>query len=437
MSGARRWLFTALVALAGCDPSSGALAVSVITDLEPGADFIGVEVEVFQGADRVGHQEAIVAPGDWTRPTPLADVVGLAPGRTRVVATLLAPRRDVVVSRAVMIDVESAHALVIVLSSSCVRVECPGPGDPADATTCAGGLCVAPDCGDDCGCASDRDCPASAVCGAGRCASGTCIYPDGARACPEGDVCHPARGCVAASCACDDGDPCTVDLCEGSRCVHRPREGAPCDDGVFCNGPDRCDEAAACVNAGPPPCALAACDEAAATCIVGCETDADCPAEVLGSWSECEYADECAQGGERTRDVTRFTCVERRCAPQASVEAELCTRVTEWSSCGGGESCEPWTGCRFADCATSGRDARLCYSRTCRSGACRVTSREESTPCSRGSQDGQACASNTGYGYCHGTCAGATCADLCVYCDGFCSIGGCLRRVDSSYCTPP
>src|SRR5262249_55802923 len=51
------------------------------------------------------------------------------------------------------------------------------------------------------------------------------------------------RACVLDDAtACDDGDPCTGDVCDpGSlTCVHVPLDGVPCtDDGVFCTI-DRC-----------------------------------------------------------------------------------------------------------------------------------------------------------------------------------------------------
>ena len=49
---------------------------------------------------------------------------------------------------------------------------------------------------------------------------------------------------------------------------------AECDDGVFCNGRERC-AAGACVAASSPCPTGTACDEAAGQCVLGCSTDAD------------------------------------------------------------------------------------------------------------------------------------------------------------------
>ena len=99
-------------------------------------------------------------------------------------------------------------------------VEKVGPTERTGNLVCVDGRCVFTGA-----CASDAECPASDVCGSGRCVEGGCIYPDGVFACPEGEACHPARGCVSASCECDDADPCTVDSCAlDVGCINTPRQ---------------------------------------------------------------------------------------------------------------------------------------------------------------------------------------------------------------------
>jgi len=39
---------------------------------------------------------------------------------------------------------------------------------------------------------------------------------------------------------CDDANPCTIDVCAGGTCDHVPDDGAWCDDGDLCTGPDGC-----------------------------------------------------------------------------------------------------------------------------------------------------------------------------------------------------
>ncbi|MGK4006806.1 RHS repeat-associated core domain-containing protein [Sorangium sp. So ce1036] len=100
------------------------------------------------------------------------------------------------------------------------------------------------------------------------------LAPAGAP-CSDGDACNgdetcDGRGaCVAGTPpAVDDGNPCTVDVCDAaSGVVHRPApEGAPCPDSDTCNGEETCDGAGTCVAGSPPaiddgdPCTLDICD---------------------------------------------------------------------------------------------------------------------------------------------------------------------------------
>jgi hypothetical protein len=75
---------------------------------------------------------------------------------------------------------------------------------------------------------------------------------------------------------CDDGNVCTTDRCEpdaagadASGCTHVPNDAA-CDDGVFCNGADRCSGGACVLHAGDPcfagPACADTCNEAAGNC---------------------------------------------------------------------------------------------------------------------------------------------------------------------------
>jgi DNA-binding beta-propeller fold protein YncE len=126
-----------------------------------------------------------------------------------------------------------------------------------------------------------------------HCALGLCV-PGGARSCTDGnactdDLCTSLLGCVhlpnAATCPgtpnpcaagyacgdgaclpqprdCDDGDPCTLDACDGGECLHQAVAGcacgtdADCDDGNSCTA-DSCDggRCARAPVAGPGCCA--------------------------------------------------------------------------------------------------------------------------------------------------------------------------------------
>jgi hypothetical protein len=347
------------LSLASCAPDTGALVVLVVTDLEAGEDFVGVELEVLARERGLAHEDFVATGGSWLTPVPVAEVHGLPLETLLVRVTLLAARRQRVASREVVVMHTGDRALTVVIGSSCASVACPAAGDAPDATSCVAGECRQPDCVD-CAdqCESDGDCPPSELCGAPQCRVGLCLYPDGAERCATGEACHPTRGCV----------PTTI--------------------------------------------------------VVGCLTDADCPAPVLGSWSVCEYADTCALTGARRRDVTTFRCSAERCEPRTSSEPDACARTTDGSSCGE-SSCDSWTECGFEPCATEGARFQTCHWATCVGGVCRSDSRESREPCSRGSQEGLSCMINAGYGYCHGVCSGSTCGQLCVDCGGFCVEAGC------------
>lgn len=72
---------------------------------------------------------------------------------------------------------------------------------------------------------------------------------------------------------CEDHVPCTRDSCDPVtlRCINDPDDIA-CDDGVFCNGAERCDPQIGCVSSPPPQCddgvacTHDSCDEGRAAC---------------------------------------------------------------------------------------------------------------------------------------------------------------------------
>jgi len=109
---------------------------------------------------------------------------------------------------------------------------------------------------------------------AGTCIAGTPLDCDDGNPCTD-DICVPGFGCQHAGNAspCDDGNACTVsDRCDGNgACIGTPVD---CNDGSFCNGSEVCDPATgACVAGAPPsctdadPCTLDACDAVTNTCV--------------------------------------------------------------------------------------------------------------------------------------------------------------------------
>jgi hypothetical protein len=98
---------------------------------------------------------------------------------------------------------------------------------------------------------------------------------------------------------CDDSNPCTEDTCAGlAGCVHTPRaDGAPCTDGLFCNGTESC-WAGAC-QSGTPPCAdLEHCDE-----------DLDVCRPCAGA-AECDDGNPCTVDACDTGNCTHTACAD-------------------------------------------------------------------------------------------------------------------------------
>lgn len=158
----------------------------------------------------------------------------------------------------------------------------------------------------------DNDvCSTKSECVAGVCTGKEFIVCDDNNLCTD-DSCDAFLGCVYTpnNRPCDDGNACTVgDYCANAKCV----SGAPlvCDDGIFCNGKETCDEILGCMPGTPidcddnNPCTQDRCDEAKDQCVheqletakegpMGSPTctdgiDNDCDAKVDTQDPECNF----------------------------------------------------------------------------------------------------------------------------------------------------
>ncbi len=117
---------------------------------------------------------------------------------------------------------------------------------------CQDGYCagVALGCNDDDVCTRDA-CDPAVGCTFMALAGFSC--DDGVR-CTVDDRCAADASCAGQPDACDDGDPCTVDACnEVEGCSHVPTDGLACDDADACTSGDLC-RAGACVGATETHC---------------------------------------------------------------------------------------------------------------------------------------------------------------------------------------
>ena len=124
--------------------------------------------------------------------------------------------------------------------------------------------------------------------------------PEDGKACDDGTACTEGDACTDGACVpgtevdCDDGNPCTTDLCDPKDgCTHAAADG-PCDDGDPCTTDDACGEGVcggldlACDDGNP--CTGDACDPGTGACVfepvsVACDDD-----------NACTVADWCADG---------------------------------------------------------------------------------------------------------------------------------------------
>ncbi len=111
----------------------------------------------------------------------------------------------------------------------------------------------------------------------GDCCSSSCVLTGSENpSCEDGQYCTIDYACPNATCLsqprnCNDSNLCTTDYCneETNQCVYASREGAECDDGLFCTTNDTC-QASAC--SGSPTCGdnnactTDICDEGLQTC---------------------------------------------------------------------------------------------------------------------------------------------------------------------------
>ena len=174
--------------------------------------------------------------------------------------------------------------------------------------------------------------------------------------CTGGDHCHQGKCSPTGMVDCDDGNPCTDDLChlvEG--CVNTPN-AAPCNDGDPCTLTDAC-ESGACAGADPD-----LCDDdnvcTLDTCVplFGC-THSNADDTLCDDLNPCTTVDVCA-GGQCAGDVEK-TCDDLNvCTVDSCVPYEGCTYLADdGATCDDGNACTLVDTCASADCFGTGEPA--------------------------------------------------------------------------------
>jgi len=388
----------------------GLLRVDVLTDFVPSLEFETVEIAV-EGAD-FSFRRPVEAGDEFLRGQRVGELQTAGEESIILVGRLLDRAGATVARRRVSVALRERSTQTLVFTRSCAEVSCPA-ADPA-ATECQGGVCVSPECSpenpDACaaGCSAATDCEApSAACAEARCVDGVCLDAESEGSCAVGEVCQPSTGCVVVpdgsdmGVATDAGSPMDAAVDMGGVDFGMPEcmADADCDDGAYCNGPERCIEGV-CAAAESEvscddgvACTVDRCDEGSDSC-TATPDDGMCTAEPGGT---CDAAMGC-----QYPVCTPSNCVAGPCQT-ASCEGDLCVRTNLCGSseicCGG--SCVP-AGCD---------DGNPCTDDSCGATGCVNTNNTD--PCS----DGNAC----------------TVGDQCS--GGSCSGGGARNCNDANPCT--
>ncbi len=319
-------------------------------------------------------------------------------------------------------DGEPCTAESFCLGGACVggRATVCDDGNPCTRDDCAlGEGCVAAPvtlapCSDDNPCTVDDHCDA-----------GSCVASENLCGCAGDDdcgdlqdLCSSSYACVSGGCvpqlpkapSCDDGNPCTMDLCDPKQgCVHPVRpNGTLCADGDVCTAAERC-VGGVCTAAGKLPCSASGLCAASA-----CDAVAGCTATLAEQGAGCDDGDACTVGE---------TCKDGVCAGPSTC---ACARDADCASADVGPACAGAPVCRLGRCEFDPGAATPCEAADqpclvvlCVDTGCVAKPLPQYAAC----DDDNAC---TGGDYCDnlGVCKGATTitcndgvdctADLCV-----------------------
>ena len=257
--------------------------------------------------------------------------------------------------------------------------------------TCQGGVCVGAFpvvCDDGNPCTDD-------VCDPG---TGNCTSPSGTDGipCEDMNACTQDDRCMNGAClgfdpvVCDDANDCTTDSCNPAtgQCVNQQvLDGQACSDGDLCSQTDSC-QGGVCTGANPvvcndaDPCTADACNPGTGGCLTPPGPDGD----------PCDDGDLCTQ----TDSCQSGLCVGT--APVACNDLDVCTDdacnpatgscqftpTTDGTPCTDGDTCTLTDTCSAGVCVGTApvtcNDLRACTEDRCENGTCVFTPRDVNCP---------------------------------------------------------
>jgi hypothetical protein len=222
--------------------------------------------------------------------------------------------------------------------------------------------------------------------------------------CDDGDACTTSDSCISGACTggpapnCNDGQPCTDDACDSQAGCQNTPNVDPCNDGNACTTSDTC-AGGVCVGGAQPncddgnPCTddvcdvdigcqstanSAPCDDANActtsdtcaggTCVggasLGCNDGNACTDDSCDVGSGCIHANNSAGCSDGNACTTSDTCSGGSCVGGAALpcnDGNVCTD----------DNCEPASGCTYPNNGVACDDGDSCTELdTCSGGSC-------------------------------------------------------------------
>ncbi|QQR88782.1 MAG: PQQ-like beta-propeller repeat protein [Myxococcales bacterium] len=197
------WFCASLVAC-GSDSIERELIVELRTDLVPGIEFVGVRTTLQTDAGILGAETEALKTDDYIAAARIAEFRQLQTGDMTITVELLDFDGNTIVSRPTKVILLGRLGLTVVITRSCLNVQCPQTNGDPNATACLAGNCVDTRCHPgnpsycpDLQCLQNTDCADQNACSEANCLDGACLYTSLAKSCVQ-DIqwCIPEQGCV-------------------------------------------------------------------------------------------------------------------------------------------------------------------------------------------------------------------------------------------------
>jgi hypothetical protein len=185
-------------------------------------------------------------------------------------------------------------------------------------------------------------------------------------ACTVGDQCGEGECIPGPAVNCNDGNPCTTDLCDPATGCFHENNALPCNDGSACTTGDLCQEGD-CLGLG-----VLECDDGNVCTDDGCDSANGCVATpndaLCDDGNSCTVTDQCA-GGLCLGTGALGCDDENICTTDSCDPATGCVQVANKQPCDDGDACTVGDLCGNGACMGKGvldcEDGNLCTDDSC------------------------------------------------------------------------